>query len=82
MKVWISKYALTVGLYTREVELVSPKMVSVIGARPSEYYHKPNWHETRTAAVDHAVQLKARMLMSLKRKIIKLGNLSFDSWLR
>jgi hypothetical protein len=74
MRVYVTKYALTKGIQEYEGELVPghPNMVKT----PALIY-KPFWHEKHKESVEHANLLRSRKLLSLKRKIIKLENLSF-----
>lgn len=73
MKVWITRYALTGGIYTRDCEVVDSKIV----AYSDEYYQKPDWHETEEAAKAKAEQMRLREIAKLKKQIEKLEKMKF-----
>jgi len=80
--VWITKYALTVGIQERAVEKVcSLRMVSLV-RQPGEYgiicVHKPYWHETREAAVTHAKKLQEKKLVALQKQLKHVATLTFE----
>lgn len=77
--VFVTKYALTKGIFEREVEDcfdISPDLVSVVGSW-SEYYHANDWHRTREEAVARAEQMRIAKIGSLKKQIARLEKLSF-----
>jgi len=81
MKYWITKYALTQGIF--EVEGIvlrdSPKMLhrTKKDGSPHEYYHKPYWYESRERAVAHAVIQCRRKVDALNKQIARLEGLVF-----
>lgn len=80
MKVYITKYALTQGIFKRDAEIcedINTKMISVIG-NIQEYYHKPYWHETLGAAREHAESMRLKRIQSLHKQIQKLIKMTFD----
>lgn len=80
MKVWITKYALTVGIFEEEVEYTaSAGMVSAYGGAHEIYYHKPDWHESYLKAKDRAEEMREKKIASLKKQIRKLGALRFGA---
>lgn len=81
MKVWITKYALTQGIYEVEGEtsfrdgmFCVPKTEKTFAA----YYHKPDWHETKAEAIARAEQMRANKLKSLDKQIAKIKAMRFD----
>lgn len=84
MKVWITKYALTKGIFAEEVDAcfhISPKMVADRGRNTTCYttcYHKPDWHENLSDAIAQAETMRARKIKSLEKQIAKLKAMRFD----
>ncbi len=80
MKVYITRYALTTGIIEKEVQTnpsISEKMVTEVGGRGIQSYHKPFWHETKEEAIAHANIMRERKISSHKKAITKLNNLTF-----
>lgn len=80
MKVWISKYALTIGLYEVEVELSNTSPGMVCEKNNMVFYHGEGkeWHRTKEDAVKRAEEMKIRKIDSLKRQIKKIENMKFE----
>jgi hypothetical protein len=79
MRVFITKYALTKGIFNMECE------VSGDVARANEpgwmlYLHGEGreWHKTRESAVDEAERMRFRKILCLSRQIAKLENKKFS----
>ena len=79
MKVYITKYALTLGIEEREAEVskVSDKMVVFDTRGYEQPVHKPFWHLTKEEAVAHAKELRVKKLASLQKQAAKLEKLTF-----
>jgi hypothetical protein len=81
MKAWVTKYALTTGILEMEGEVseTSPGMFSPTreSGTYQTFYHKPFWHESAAAAVEHAEKLRAAKLKSLEKASSKLKSLRF-----
>jgi len=76
-KVWISKYALTRGLYMEEVESTHVEsMVSIPNGIMC--FHKPGWHETKEEAIAQAEKMRQAKLKSLQKQIDKLTKTKFE----
>lgn len=76
---YITKYALSAGIYTKEGEVchgISEKMISCPG-RYGENYHKPYWHETWEEAVAQAEKQRAKRIKSLEKSLNELRNRKF-----
>lgn len=73
--VWVTKYALTRGIFEQFGEIWSEE-----GFRYEKYYylHKHEWHRTKEEAIARAEQMQKEALASLKKKIEKLENLRFQ----
>jgi hypothetical protein len=82
-KVWITKYALTEGIFqvTAMFDSDVDKIASVAGdiqrGTVQTYYHKPFWHEHKADALRHAEELRRRKIAALERQIAKLLKLRF-----
>ena len=79
MKFYITKYALTTGIYEIEATVctdINPKMISRTDGF-KECYHKPDWHETQAAARKRAETMRIRKIMNLDWQIKKLEQLNF-----
>lgn len=84
MKIWNTKYALTTGITTHEVNgtcgtndsmVEVPKTVK----RYAFYLHGEgkDWHRTEESAIARAEMLRAKKIDSLKMQIKKLEKLKF-----
>lgn len=80
MRVWISKYALSVGLFEVDGEVTREGGISYTppegGLR--QYYYGSDWHDTKEAAVARAEEMRIRKLKSLDAQIKKVSALKFD----
>ena len=73
---WISKYALTRGVFVVEGEVTEhPAMLAVDEGRRSTYYHKPYWHTTELAALQHALEMVKARQVSLAKQQAKMTKL-------
>jgi hypothetical protein len=74
MKVWVTKYALSIGI--RECEVVDDEgdgMVKVHWTdKTDQWFHRSDWHRTRQDAYDKAEQMRATKIESLRKQIEKL----------
>lgn len=78
--VWITKYALTTGIMTEQVEEPtqrSPNMICARALGPSAFFHGKDWHRTKEAAATRAEEMRKTKLASLKKQIIKLERLNW-----
>jgi hypothetical protein len=81
MKVWITKYALTAGLF--QIEAEQSKIESgCFGVKDPQflttYYHKKDWQPTRHQAVSVAEDMRKRRIASLKKQIKKFEALKWE----
>lgn len=84
MKVWITKYALTQGIYECEAEVcenINPDMIVVRSDSHSAYYHSEGieWHRTKEAALAKAEEMRKKKIESLKNQIAKLEKMDFKA---
>lgn len=81
-KVWITKYALTKGISTREHVLVcsgiNDDMIVATEGHYQSYYHKPEWHETEESAIARAEEMRLKKIQSLEKQIEKLRKVKFQ----
>lgn len=80
MKVYISKYALSVGVFEVDGELTREGGISY--ALPNrglrQYHYGSDWHQTKEQAVARAEDMRIRKLKSLDKQIKKLSSIKFD----
>ena len=79
MKVWVTKYALSCGIY--EVEVMAPSGSSTIVRTPSPYvqfFYSSEWHLTKEAAIHEAEKMCLNKIASLKKQIAKLEKMRFE----
>ena len=82
-KVWITKYALTQGIYPVEVELcdnADGKMVSEVGSEYHTVYYGEgrDWHKTEAGAIEYAKKMRDKKVASMKKAIKKLEAMTFE----
>jgi hypothetical protein len=81
MKVWITKYALTIGIESMDGE-VSEQAPSMFcpDNRAWSYFHGEGreWHRTEAAAIARAEEMRVAKIASLRKSITKLEKLSFS----
>jgi hypothetical protein len=83
MKVWITKYALTSGVFTREVDEPTDHDPGTIVDRSSGCHdiynvHGRDWHRTREGALARAVEMRAAKIKSLGKQINKLRAMTIE----
>lgn len=80
MKVWITKYALTQGIYEVEGEVSVENNIFCVPRTEktfATYYHKPHWHETKEEAVAQAEKMRVAKLKALEKQVAKIKALQF-----
>ena len=80
MKVWITKYAMTSGVFTVEGASVGQAMCAVRtkGRGPFPvYYHGNDWHTDEAKAIERFNQMKQKKITSLKKQLAKVEALEF-----
>jgi hypothetical protein len=78
MKVWITKYALTTGIFETEVRDEGNGMVSQ--KNPNCYnthYHGQEWHLTSLSAIAKAEDMRKKKIAALEKQIVRLGKMDF-----
>lgn len=83
MKVWITKYALTAGIYQEEVERSERGVWKDNGpSRIGQGFYNNDWHETPESAIAQAEKKRAAKIRSLEKQIAKLKTLDFEKMVR
>lgn len=79
MRVWITKYALTEGVFDVEGEITSsfPDMCSWKSNGYPCFAHGKDWHKTESEALARAEQMRMNKIASLRKQIQKLDKLVF-----
>jgi hypothetical protein len=78
MKVFITKYALTKGIFEEDARLVAnPKMCVIQRRSYDPFYLKPHWHLTIEEAKAQAEKMRVAKIKSLQKSIDKLKVLQF-----
>lgn len=80
MKVWITKYALTKGVFEVEGEVKDNCFIggNVIAGWYYASYLGKQWHRTKADALDEAERMRDAKVKSLRKQITKLEAMTFD----
>ena len=78
MKVYITKYALTQGIFERDDANFNGNVASVPDPAGTTYYHGMDWHRDKDAAIKRAENMLSAKVESLHRQISKLSNMAED----
>ena len=80
-KAWVTRYALTEGIWIGEAESSKeyPGMIGFYRDNPVSllYLHGNDWHRTEESAIKRAEEMRARKIESLRKKIAKLESMTF-----
>jgi len=75
VKVYITKRALTKGIFESEVSRTHhPNMVT---QSQGVYYHKPDWHLTLDEAITRAKDMQQRKIASIRKQLAKVEALTW-----
>jgi hypothetical protein len=83
MKVWVTKYALSSGVFESEAEICSSVDKGMIRVtregRYPEYFHGDGkeWHRTRESVMKRVEEMKTKKIASLKKSIKKIESITF-----
>lgn len=79
MKVWITKYALTKGIFTAEADVSSeyPNMATLHKSAAMDHYHGNDWHRDEASAKARAEVMRNTAVKALDKKRAKLLQLTF-----
>lgn len=78
MKVFITKYALTLGIEEVEASLYAEGRAVSYGQYGSAHGEGTNWHKTMEGAKKRAEEMRVNKIASLRNRIAKLEKLSFQ----
>jgi hypothetical protein len=81
MNIFITKYALTMGIIEGEAKPTRiPGMIQVVGQPSWVYFHGEgrDWHRTREGVLNRAEEMRIKKLKSLDNQIKKLSKLKFE----
>lgn len=82
MKIYVTKYALTKGIYTAEADVNDRGFAVVKGARfhLDTYLHGEGreWCRTEADAISVAEKMRDKAIKDAERKIAKLKAMTFD----
>ena len=80
IKVWISKYALSEGVFELCAETTSVEGMISDPINRCRMFHDEgkDWHRTREGAIAKAEQMRLAKIASLKKQIAKLEKLKFE----
>ncbi len=81
MKTFITKYALTQGIFEIDAEIchsINHDMIKNIN-KQNDCYHGEgkNWHRTKESAIIRANEMRTAKIKTLQKQIIKLDKLTF-----
>jgi hypothetical protein len=68
--VWVTKWALTLGVIETDGEVIDEGMVGC--GRKYGYFHGNDWHRTREAAVLRAEEMRLKKIASVKKQLEKM----------
>lgn len=76
--VYITKYALTTGVYSAEADVNGDMAVQrAKGSGYAQYFHGKDWHLTEYEALDRAEEMRIAKLKSLDKQMKKISALKF-----
>lgn len=82
--VYITKYALTRGVYAIDCRITNRDMAVAETGRYTDfniYFHKGDWFHTREEALAKAQEMRDKKILSLNKQIIKLQSLNLEKLL-
>lgn len=79
LTVWITKHALTKGIYSTEAvhSELYPNMIEVPNGSYSQYFHGRDWHLNEAAAKERAEAMRRSAIALLDKKRAKLVSMTF-----
>lgn len=82
-KIFVTKYALSIGIFSAEAECKDGSDMAVIrGDRAKGYFdqylHKGDFYHDEESAMRKAEEMRQKKIASLNKQLIKIGNLKFE----
>lgn len=71
-KVWVTKYALTSGVFIKRAEIEGGMAAVEGGFCGRAHYHGSDWHRTRAAAIARVQEMRDAELKRLEKKRLAL----------
>ena len=82
MKVWITKYAMSSGVFTAEAEETCVGGMCVVRSMGyfeyDRFFHGNDWHTNEAKAIMRFNQMKQKKIASLKKQLTKVEALTFS----
>ena len=83
MRVWITKYALTQGIFEADGKICTDIDENMIDAGKAGLYHNhysgiDEWHKTKESAIRAAEHMRQKKIASLEKQIARLKKLKFE----
>ena len=80
MKAWITKYALTTGIFEITAEITEHGSAYDMHSSFPTFYHGEGkeWHRTKESAIAKAEEMRRKKIASLKKQIERLEKLYFE----
>ena len=71
MKAWITKHALTQGVSERDIRSFDDETAEDItgGHLRAQYYHKGEWHKSKSVAITKAEEMRKKRLRHSKSRL-------------
>ncbi|EOG6122134.1 hypothetical protein ACLF4E_004345 [Cronobacter malonaticus] len=80
-KIYITKYALTSGIFTAEADVDTEKRMASFRASESgflQFYHGDDFHFNEEASLARAEEMRIKKLKSLDKQIKKISAIKFE----
>lgn len=80
MKAYITKYALTQGVFAVDAELCDESMIKYrpVGSRYDQYAHGKDFYFCEEDAIARAEIMREKKIASLRAQIAKIGSIVFE----
>ena len=76
-KIYITKFALTKGIFTRDAEIDESNTAWIVGSTHTELYFKKDYFLTFEEAKQDAIARQQKKIVSLKKQLVKLESKEF-----
>lgn len=80
IKAWITKYALTQGIFEIDARVCSQVSETMIEDNNQQglHYHGNDWHRTKEEAIKKAENMRTKKIEFIKKQLVVLENLDFN----
>lgn len=76
-RIYVTKYALTTGVFTREADIVADGKTAVVRSQYTQFFHGTEFHFTEDAARADFERRKKAKLESLRKSVQKVATATF-----